>query len=79
MRARTIENMAYTIGVNRIGRDAYRLDYPGHSAAYIALGDCEGIADKNQFLTHVVLDKSKLVTTREKLPFLEDRDAFTLE
>ncbi len=79
LRARAIENMAYTIGVNRIGRDAYRLDYPGHSAAYNALGDCEGIADKNQFLTHIVLDQSKLITTREKLPFLEDRDTFTLE
>ncbi len=79
LRARAIENMAYTIGVNRVGRDAYRLDYPGHSAAYNSLGDCEGIAEKNQFLTQVVLDKSKLETSREKLPFLEDRDAFTLQ
>ena len=79
LRDGAIENMDYSIGVNRIGRDAYRLDYPGHSAAYNDLGDCEGTTDKNQFLTHVVLDQSKLVTTREKLPFLEDRDAFTLE
>jgi hypothetical protein len=31
--------MAYSVGVNRIGKDAYRLTYPGASAAYTALGD----------------------------------------
>ena len=76
--ARAIENMAYTIGVNRVGRDAYRLQYPGHSAIYNAMGDREGFLDKEQTIAYIVIDKSKLETTREKLPFLQDRDEFTL-
>ena len=76
--ARAIENMAYTIGVNRVGRDAYRLQYPGHSAIYNAMGDCEGFLDEDQAIAHIVIDKSKLETTRKKLPFLQDRDDFTL-
>ena len=76
--ARAIENMAYTIGVNRVGRDAYRLQYPGHSAVYNAMGDPEGFLDEKQTIAHIVIDKLKLETTRKKLPFLQDRDDFTL-
>jgi predicted amidohydrolase len=70
--------MAYTIGVNRVGRDAYRLQYPGHSVIYNAMGDRKGFLDEKQTIAHIVIDKSKLETTREKLPFLRDRDEFTL-
>jgi predicted amidohydrolase len=76
--ARAIENMAYTLGVNRVGRDAYRLQYPGHSAIYNEMGDREGFLDEDQTIAHIVIDKSKLETTRKKLPFLLDRDDFTL-
>ena len=76
--ARAIENMVYSIGVNRVGRDAYRLRYPGHSAIYNTMGDCEGFLDEDQTIAHIVIDKSKLEKTRKKLPFLQDRDGFTL-
>lgn len=38
LRARAIENQAYTIGVNRIGKDP-KLEYPGLSAIYDPLGN----------------------------------------
>ncbi len=78
LRARAIENMAYCVGVNRTGKDAYRIDYPGASAAYNALGD-ELVFMKND-TTHalVSIKLEQLHELRKKLPFLEDRDHFTL-
>jgi omega-amidase len=78
LRARAIENMAYCVGVNRTGKDAYRLHYPGASAAYNALGDELVFMEKELTISSVSLDLEELHALREKLPFLEDRDDFTL-
>ena len=32
----------------------------------------------HELIAHIVIDKLKLETTREKPPFLQDRDDFTL-
>ena len=78
LRARAIENMAYCVGVNRTGKDAYRLHYPGASAAYNALGDELVFMEKELTISSVSLGLEELHALREKLPFLEDRDDFTL-
>ena len=39
LRARSIENMAYTLGVNRIGSDPNGLTYNGHSAGFDGMGN----------------------------------------
>lgn len=78
LRARAIENMAYCVGVNRTGKDAYRLHYPGASAAYNALGDELVFMEKELMISSVSLGLEELHALREKLPFLEDRDDFTL-
>lgn len=77
--ARAIENQAYVIGVNRAGRDGKGLDYPGSSRAFgpsgeplLELGDSESVA-------HCTLDRSALRDFRERLPFLEDRDAYAID
>mgnify|MGYP000530300341 CR=1 FL=1 len=75
--ARAIENMAYCIGVNRIGQDANNLYYSGHSAVYDCLG--EQIAySENEEIIYATLSKEHIVSTREKLKFLADRDEFNL-
>lgn len=78
LKARAIENMCYTIGVNRIGEDANYLEYPGHSQVFDYLGntivDCQ---DGNGIFVFE-LDKNKQLETRQKLNFLNDRDSFTL-
>jgi len=79
LQARAIENMAYAIGVNRIGTDHHQLEYPGHSAVYDALGNEALLLDSSQEVGVVSIDKSALYHLRKKLPFLEDRDAFSLE
>ena len=78
LKARAIENMCYTIGVNRIGEDANKLEYPGHSKAIDFLGntivDCED--ELGVFIFE--LDKNAQQETRQKLNFLNDRDDFTI-
>ena len=39
LKARSIENMAYCIGVNRTGKDGNKHRYTGHSAVYNVLGE----------------------------------------
>lgn len=78
LRARAIENMAYCIGVNRTGKDAYRLNYSGASAAYNALGDELIFLDTETEIGLVSIDLKELHAVREKLPFLNDRDPFIL-
>ena len=77
--ARAIENMAFSVGVNRTGKDAYRLQYSGASAAYNALGDELAFAAAQDSVALVEFDKKELRKLREKLPFLDDRDTFTLK
>lgn len=77
LKARAIENMAYCIGVNRIGTDEIGHEYPGHSAVYDVLGD-ELIFSKKEEIIYATLSKEHIVSTRKKLKFLEDRDQFSL-
>ncbi|KAB7528415.1 amidohydrolase [Flagellimonas olearia] len=78
LKARAIENMAYTIGVNRIGQDNLGHEYSGHSAVYDALGNPIAYSEKEEII-YATLDKAHIESNREKLKFLEDRDDFTLK
>ncbi|WP_067036747.1 nitrilase family protein [Allomuricauda sp. CP2A] len=77
LQARAIENMAYSIGVNRIGLDGLDYEYSGHSAVYDTLGKKMAYSEEEGIL-YATLDKKHIETTRNKLRFLEDRDQFTL-
>lgn len=77
LKARAIENMAYCIGVNRIGKDENNNEYVGHSACYDALGKQLEFSKKDEVL-NAVINKDHIISARSKLRFLEDRDNFTL-
>ncbi|QLG45575.1 amidohydrolase [Costertonia aggregata] len=77
LKARAIENMAYCIGVNRVGFDETGHEYSGHSAVYDTLGNDLCFSKKESVLT-AKLSKEHISTTRNKLKFLADRDSFTL-
>ncbi|NDV15258.1 amidohydrolase [Muricauda sp. TY007] len=77
LKARAIENMAYCIGVNRIGTDGVDFEYNGHSAVYDVLGEPLAYSEEEEIL-YATLDKEHILTTRKKLRFLEDRDSFNL-
>ena len=79
LQARAIENMAYCIGVNRVGVDGKGFNYVGHSAIYDCLGNNilkNTIEIENTFVT--TLDKTHLVKNRNKLNFLNDKDGFMM-
>ncbi|MFZ3574626.1 nitrilase family protein [Tenacibaculum finnmarkense] len=77
LKARAIENMSYTIGVNRVGTDANGHQYNGNSVGYDMLGNC---IDKNnngeEISLSITLDKEKQTEIRSKFGFLNDKDAF---
>ena len=78
LQARAIENQAYCIGVNRIGKDANQLNYSGHSAAYDYLGTRIVDAREQEGIHTVTLDRSGLQSFRSKLPFVQDADTFKI-
>jgi len=78
LKARAIENMAYCVGVNRIGQDDLGYDYPGHSAVYDVLGRQLTFSNEEEIL-YATLNKEHIISTRQKLKFLEDRDDFSLK
>jgi omega-amidase len=78
LKARAIENMCFTIGVNRIGADNNNYEYIGHSQVNDFLGNSILEPQKEEGVYIVTLNKKELLETREKLNFLNDRDAFKI-
>lgn len=80
LKARAIENMCYTIGVNRVGVDEAQNEYSGNSAVYDVLGNpITTIRPNKEHVEVVTLDKSHIHFYRNKLKFLNDKDAFILK
>jgi omega-amidase len=78
LRARAIENLSYTVGVNRIGTDDTDHEYIGHSQVIDGLGEYVTEPFENEGVVTVELDKEKLHEIREKFAFLDDRDTFEI-
>ena len=77
--ARAIENLAYSVGVNRVGTDGNEVPYVGHSAVFdfkgkelIHLGEKEGVEV-------IELEKTELENYRSKFPAWMDADDFTID
>jgi len=79
LKARAIENMAYCIGVNRVGLDGNNHPYVGHSAVYDVLGDPVVEPTDRDGICITSLNKNHIETLRGKLKFLQDRDSFSLK
>ena len=78
LKARAIENMCYTIGVNRIGVDNNNLEYDGHSQVVDFLGNNVVEPQLSERIFIATLNKIEMLQTRKKLNFLNDKDAFNL-
>lgn len=80
LKARAIENMCYTIGVNRVGFDDNNYEYSGHTAVYNCLGEQVAKTKANKEETVIfTLDKNQSSEIRSKLGFLNDKDTFEIE
>ncbi|WPO79803.1 nitrilase family protein [Flavobacterium sp. KACC 22761] len=79
LKARAIENLSYTIGVNRLGLDANNYEHIGHSQAVDFLGHYILEPQEIPGVFVVELDKDKMLETRKKLDFLSDQDIFDIK
>lgn len=80
LRARAMENLAYVVGVNRVGKDLSGLEYLGDSALISPRGEvfvsCEAGREAIAFGS---IDYYPLAELRKKFPVWRDADGFTLE
>ena len=72
LRARAVENQAYVAGVNRVG-DGGRLHYAGDSALISPSGETLAEGDDRERLLLGEVDVKRVVETRARFPFLDDR------
>lgn len=79
LKARAIENLAYVVGVNRVGNDGNQIWHSGDSAVIDPLGvEVSEIKPGKPSATTVTLSKEALQKTRKSFSFLADRDAFKI-
>ncbi|MDC9722799.1 MAG: amidohydrolase [Urechidicola sp.] len=79
LKARAIENMCYTIAVNRVGVDGNQLEYIGHTQTIDMLGNVISESVENQeMIIKATLNKEELIATRNKFQFLNDQDSFEI-
>lgn len=79
LKARAVENQAYVVGVNRIGKDGNGIVYSGDSSVFDPLGNELAYLENHESVTTVVLDYEKLTTYREKFQVWQDSDEFIIK
>jgi len=79
LRARAIENLAYTIGLNRVGVDGNDHPYAGDSAIIDPLGETLVELGPQEQVVTVAVDPVPLKARREQFPAWMDADRFSLD
>ncbi len=79
LNARAIENIAYVVGVNRIGQDGNGYEFLGDSRAIDYNGQLLVDAQSSPGLFHTTLDAAALIQFRQQFSFHHDADNFSLE
>jgi omega-amidase len=79
LRARAIENLCYTAGVNRTGTDGNGIAHAGHSAVYSPRGECLSFAGEGEAVISTELSFEDLEQYRQKFSAWMDADSFSLE
>jgi omega-amidase len=77
--ARAIENQCFVVGVNRVGNDGNNIYHSGDSMVVNPMGEILYHQSHEENVSTVVLQKSDLISLREKLPFWEDGDSFFIQ
>ena len=76
--ARAIENLSYSLGVNRVGEDGNGIGYNGHSGAYDFKGAQIAFLGETDQFQIVRLEAKKLDEFRDKFPAWMDADDFLI-
>lgn len=77
--ARAVENQSYTIGVNRVGKDANDLVYAGDTSVIDYAGNVLHTTRNRTTVFTVKIDFAAQDEYRSKLNFLRDRDYFAIK
>jgi len=71
LKSRAIENLCYSVGVNRVGDDPFN-KYNGCSAVFDPAGKELALVEDDEKIITVEIDIEKVKETRDKFPFLND-------
>ncbi|UJP64960.1 amidohydrolase [Mongoliitalea daihaiensis] len=78
LQARAIENLCYSLGVNRVGQDGNAIPYSGHSAVYDFKGNTLVFNEDEDCVLYSTLGYKPLMEYRAKFPAWMDADNFTI-
>lgn len=79
LRARAVENQSWVAGINRVGTDENDLSYQGDSAVFNFAGEpITGLRHQRGNI-RATLDRDAQDAFRDRFPFLEDQDSFTID
>ncbi len=76
LEARAIENQAWVVGLNRVGKDGNGLEYPGRSVVFDPMGASAADLGNTECVRVVNLDLEQVKQTRRNFPFQADADPF---
>lgn len=79
LQARAIENLSYSIGVNRVGKDGNDIAYSGDSAVVDFKGNYLFEEKDIEIIKTVELSKENLLKYRKKFPAQLDADRFSIK
>lgn len=79
LKARAVENLAYVVGVNRVGKDGNDIEYAGDSAVIDPKGHLIFEQADTEFIQTFELDKEALDQYRQKFPAYLDADNFEIK
>lgn len=71
LKSRAIENLCFSIGVNRVGDDPYN-KYNGCSGVFDPTGNEIILTENNEGIISIDIDLEKVKSAREQYPFLND-------
>lgn len=78
LQARAVENLSYSVGVNRIGKDGHGVPFSGHTSAYDFKGNQLVFNENEEEILVVELNKQDLSSFRRKFPAWKDADDFQI-
>jgi predicted amidohydrolase len=79
LKARAIENLSYTVGVNRVGIDGNGVEYNGNSAIIGPKGDPIFSVEGVETIKTIELSANSLLAYRDRFPAFLDADDFSIE
>ena len=79
LQARAIENQSWVIGVNRVGEDGNGIPYPGASVVHDPMGEAVARLGDEECVRIVEMDLPSVAEVRQKFPFQNDADRFTID